>query len=107
MITKTTILSIITISVTLLTLIPLSTIRHFLNIYTFWLMHAIVSIDIYINFVCISLSYKCFNACYNILCGPLDRRCRGLWLNCAIQNARARDRLSLSIILTPGQIHHH
>eukprot|EP01084_Bolivina_argentea_P078804 143009_1 len=67
-ITRNTILAIISVSITILTIIS-------------FFIHVVIScymglFNIYSNFICIMFAYKCFHKAYNKICSPLDTKCR-------------------------------
>eukprot|EP01084_Bolivina_argentea_P263605 446230_1 len=80
-ITKTSILSVISMSITftscLLLLFRYSKFAEnlYVNILSDWL----ISINIYSNFACYSLSLKHYKKYYIKLCKPLDSKCKNVW----------------------------
>eukprot|EP01083_Nonionella_stella_P095409 267862_1 len=75
-ITKLTILLVFCILGTFIAPIPVT--LHFMaspmDAYAFWTVHSMLSLDIYMNFICIVLSYSYFNPYYLKLCGCLDAK---------------------------------
>ena len=86
-ITKTTILTIFSLSVTFLTPIVLGIMSNAKcaecasNIGSTTML-----LDIYTNFLCIALSYKCFGGAYIKLCGCTHKLCKKMWYKIAGKN---------------------
>ena len=74
-ITKTTILTMMSVIVTCFGYIPFFMVNY-LNGYTYWIMELSLLIDIYTNYICVVVGYPVFATLYNKLCGGLDLKCR-------------------------------
>eukprot|EP01084_Bolivina_argentea_P208492 355440_1 len=67
------------------------------------------SLNIYINFICIILSYSSFKTYYNTLCGCIHSKCRDIILFFVFRNIQTK-RLSKSVMITTHRklhIHPH
>eukprot|EP01084_Bolivina_argentea_P096929 174236_1 len=77
LITKTTILTVITITFTFLMLIPFILVNKF-NGYTYWIFELWLIVDIYINCIAIIITYKFTQKYYLKICGCCQIKCRTL-----------------------------
>ena len=74
-ITKTTILTIISLSVTLVGYLPFF-FSSWLNGYSWWITDLMIVVDIFTNYVCVVAAHPIFASYYVKLCGGLDAKCR-------------------------------
>lgn len=80
-ITKSTILTSISLFLTLLHIITNILISNESTdtYFTEWLNHYITIGDIYTNFVCVILCFKSFQGCYDKVCVAMDNKCHSWW----------------------------
>ena len=79
-ITKTTILTTISVSMTLVNAIVAIWRLNTDNIYIIWFQNYFVLLDVYTNFLCVILSYTAFVKYYQTLCKCMDIKCRSCWV---------------------------
>ena len=83
-ITKNTILTVISNCATILVILGmvLSIIVPDHNVYWVFTVNVLVQyMDVYTNFICIALTFRCFISFYGNICGLLDRKCKGMCSN--------------------------
>lgn len=73
--TKTTILTVICLTVTMIGYTPFILINY-LNGHSYWIYEICLLIDIYANWICVVGGYPMFSTYYERLCGALDLKCR-------------------------------
>lgn len=78
-ITKTTLLTFISILLTLLSPISLAMANVTKSTHAVWVSNFMVLFDVYTNFICVTLSYNHHADHYNKLCGCMDSQCRKMW----------------------------
>mmetsp|Transcript_26747 Transcript_26747/g.42378 ORF Transcript_26747/g.42378 Transcript_26747/m.42378 type:complete len:146 (+) Transcript_26747:3-440(+) len=88
-ITKTTILTLLSILVSFATpvMILLTPLLSPLMDYS-PVLSSVMLLDVYTNFLCLTLSYQCFDGVYMRLCGCAQRKCEQMWSEC-VQRSRA------------------
>eukprot|EP01084_Bolivina_argentea_P088060 158978_1 len=75
-ITKTTLLTTISISITITNGIFTALWDSENNIVFRWFCHYIVLVDVFTNFICIIMSYKIYKGYYLVICRFIDSKCR-------------------------------
>eukprot|EP01083_Nonionella_stella_P131965 401200_1 len=76
LITRTTLLAMISISITIVDAMNTVLIDTVDNIVYDWICHYIAIFDLFSNLICIVIGYQMFKKYYFILCSPMDRCCR-------------------------------
>eukprot|EP01083_Nonionella_stella_P043961 118574_1 len=74
-ITKTAILSLLSITMTILSPTCLAISMSVPNVHVQWVANVFVLLDVYTNFVCVALCDRYYSTYYFKICGCLDRRC--------------------------------
>ena len=78
LITKNTILVMISISFSMINFVSVIFFPDNEQISLGYIRHFMFLFDIFTNFICVTLAYQCFKGYYDIFCGSLDRRCQVL-----------------------------
>ena len=115
-ITKNTILTLISNSATLLVIVGIIVNSIIPNHGSYWIfsMNVLVQfLDVYTNFICIAFTFKCFISWYNGVCGKLDYKCKKccsmMFMSeslAAMQNAPSRSREIEMTVSSPSSEKH-
>eukprot|EP01083_Nonionella_stella_P175526 611521_1 len=79
-ITKTSLLTLISSFITVITFTGLALEPMMTSIHLYYLHHVLIVVDVYTNALCVFLTYGHFNSYYYKLCGCCDSNCHIFWI---------------------------
>eukprot|EP01083_Nonionella_stella_P131964 401199_1 len=97
LITRTTLLAMISISITIVDAMNTVLIGTVDSIVYHWICHYIALFDLFSNLICIVIGYQMFKKYYFILCSPMDRCCR---LCCSSMVGKKQEKRSLAKVVS-------
>ena len=99
-ITKTSILFLISISFTTLSLISLIIHQQINNIYTFIFKDFLILMDMFTNVICVMMTFRLFNNPYKLLCGIIDNKCQGLYVSMVVVEQKRKRKNTVSTVVS-------